>query len=229
MAHENLADLSDLHLFHGWRDGDNNKGKVFYRRLAPKILRYFRRNVFDTSKVEELVQETFLEAHRSTAMEVNNPRAYLFGIAAHVISRYIRKRRREVGRPEWQAEDIEDSLHELDPQADPEYIRQQRDEDRLFMKAMRKLPFNQQLVLELSFWEEMSGREIAEALAIPEGTVRSRVRLGRERLNQLLVELQESPEQFRTATLSFDSWQRQIHDYMTGLDPDWDKDDEIST
>jgi hypothetical protein len=97
------------------------------------------------------------------------------------------------------------------------------------MKAMRKLPFNQQLVLELSFWEEMSGREIAEALAIPEGTVRSRVRLGRERLNQLLVELQESPEQFRTATLSFDSWQRQIHDYMTGLDPDWDKDDEIST
>jgi hypothetical protein len=73
MAHENLADLSDLHLFHGWRDGDNNKGKVFYRRLAPKILRYFRRNVFDTSKVEELVQETFLEAHRSTAMEVNNP------------------------------------------------------------------------------------------------------------------------------------------------------------
>jgi RNA polymerase sigma factor (sigma-70 family) len=223
MAHENHSDRSDLDLFRGWRAGDNTMGKLFYRRLAPKILQYFRRNVFDTSKVEELTQETFIAAMRPTNAEVHNPRAYLFGIAAHVFSRHIRLRRKELGRPEWQPEDLEDSLHSLDPNPDPEYFRLRTDEDRLFMKAMRKLPFNQQIVLELSFWEQMSGREISEALEIPEGTVRSRIRLGRVRLGELIAQLQESPDQFRTATLSFDSWQRQIHDYMTDLDPEWDK------
>jgi RNA polymerase sigma-70 factor (ECF subfamily) len=232
MAHEHL---SDVDLFRGWRQGDRDMGKVFYQRLAPKILAYFRRNVFDRSKVEELTHDTFVEALNSTnraaergdVKDVGNPRAYLFGIAAHVFSRHIRQRRKELGRPEWQPDDSEDSLHSLDPTGDPEFLRLQRDEDRLFMKAMRKLPFNQQLVLELSFWERMSGTEIADTLKIPEGTVRSRIRLGRARLAQLLEELQESPEQFRTATLSFTSWQKQIHDYVTAVDPDWDKDDDL--
>jgi RNA polymerase sigma factor (sigma-70 family) len=225
MAPENHSELSDLDLFRGWRAGDNSMGKLFYRRLAPKILQYFRRNVFDTSKVEELTQETFIAAMRPTSTEVNNPRAYLFGIAAHVFSRHVREQHRVPGRPEGQPEDLEDSLHSLDPNPDPEYFRLRTDQDRLFMKAMRKLPFNQQLVLELSFWENMSGREIGEALNLPEGTVRSRIRLGRVRLRELIEQLQENPEQFRTATLSFDSWQRQIHDYMTGLDPEWDRGD----
>lgn len=222
-----LEHLSDLDLFLGWRAGDKGKGKAFYQRLAPKIMRYFRRNVFDKSRVEELLQDTFVEALRSTTSEVTNPRAYLFGIAAHRFSRYIRERRKEAGRAELQPE-IDESLHLLDPVLDPEYFRQQCEEDRIFMKAMRRLPFNQQLVLELSFWEQMPGREIAEALSIPEGTVRSRIRLGRERLAELLVELQESAEGLRTATISFNSWQHGIHDYMVGLDPDWDKVDDPS-
>jgi RNA polymerase sigma-70 factor (ECF subfamily) len=231
MAHEHL---SDVDLFRGWCDGDREMGKVFYQRMAPKILAYFRRNVYDRSKVEELTHDTFVEAlhstakaaERGTAKEVGNPRAYLFGIAAHVFSRHIRQRRKELGRPESQPEDSEDSLHSLDPLADPEYLRLQRDEDRLFMKAMRKLPFNQQIVLELSFWENMSGSEIAETLKLAEGTVRSRIRLGRDRLAKLIEQLQESPEQFRTATLSFTSWKKQIHEYMSAIDPEWDKDGE---
>jgi taurine transport system ATP-binding protein len=110
--------------------------------------------------------------------------------------------------------------------SDPEFIRLQRDEDRLFMKGIRKLPFEQQLVIELSFWENLSGREIAEALDIPEGTVRSRIRLGRKNLRALLQQLAESPEQFKTATISFTLWQRQIHEHMAELDPDWDRDEE---
>lgn len=223
MAHENVSELSDLDLFAGWRAGDRDKGKVFYRRLAPKIVRYFRRNILDVARIEELTHDTFLEAKRSTNAEVNNPQAYLFGIAANVLKKHIRERRKDLGRPDWQPENREDTLHSLDPAQDPEYIHQQRDEDRLLMKAMRRLPFPQQLVLELSFWENMTGREIAAALDIPEGTVRSRLRLGREALNALIVELQESPEQFRTATLSINTWQGQIQEYMVGLDPDRDK------
>lgn len=197
-------------------------GKLFFQRHAPKLVGYFRRNVYDRSQVEELVQDTFLECSRGSQAVVVNPRAYLFGIASHMLSRYIRRRRREVGLVDGDPGELDEPIHTLDP--DPEYFRLQTDENRLFMKAMRKLPFNQQIVLELSFWEQMSGREIAEALDLAEGTVRSRIRLGRKNLEALLVALQESPDQFRTATLSFNSWQRQIHDYMDGIDPDWNKD-----
>lgn len=216
--------LTDLELFDGWRRGDTALGKLFFRRYAPKIMGYFRRNVYDRAQIEELVQDTFLECLKvSKQVEVTNPRAYLFGIAAHLFCRYIRRRRHE---PEPIDGELggEEPIHALDP--DPEYVRLQADEDRLFMKAMRRLPFPQQVVLELSFWEEMSGREIAEVLKLPEGTVRGRIRLGRAALKRLLKELQESPEQFQTATVSFRSWQTKVHEYMAGLDPDWDKDDD---
>lgn len=211
------TNLPDSEVFARWRSGDAGMGKLFFRRHAAKLLGYFRRNVYDRSQAEELVQDTFLECLRGHG-SVDNPRAYLFGIASHVFSRYIRRRQRDAGRlDDW--DDQQDSIQALDP--DPEFFRLQTDEDRLFMKAMRKLPFNQQIVLELSFWEEMSGREIAEALGLPEGTVRSRIRLARKNMQALLAALQESPEQFRTATLSFDSWQRRIHEYMSQLDPNW--------
>jgi RNA polymerase sigma factor (sigma-70 family) len=213
---------SDLEVFERWRQGDAAMGKVFYERLAPKLLAYFRRNVFDRASVEELMHETFIECMRSRAVKVTNPRAYLFGIAAHLFSRHIRSRRRELGRVDGSIEDLNQPIDSLDP--DPEFIRLQRDEDRLFMKAMRKLPFDQQIVLELSFWENMSGREIGEALSLPEGTVRGRIRLGRQKLRALLASLQESPEQFQTATISFTAWQAKIHDYMAALDPNWNKD-----
>jgi len=214
--------LTDLEVFERWRRGDAVMGKLFYQRTAPKLLAYFRRNVFDRNVIEELMHDTFLECMRSKVVTVANPSGYLFGIASHMFSRHIRKRRREEGRVDGEVEDINQPIDGLDP--NPEFIGMQNDEDRLFMKAIRKLPFDQQLVLELSFWEHMSGREIGEALGLPEGTVRSRIRLGRQRLKLLIVELQESPEQFRTATLSFNSWQAQIHDYMAALEPDWDKD-----
>lgn len=220
MAHDKLTDLE---LFLGWRGGDRSMGSAFFLRLGPKLANYFRRNVYDRSKVEELVQETFLAAINSRHIEVTNPRAYLFGIASHIFSRFIRGRRRDQGRLDDRDID-EQPIHDLDP--DPEFIRLQRDEDRLFMKGIRKLPFEQQLVIELSFWENMSGREIAEALDIPEGTVRSRIRLGRKHLKALLQQLAESPEQFKTATISFTRWQRQIHEHMAELDPDWGRDED---
>lgn len=215
--------LTDLEVFERWRGGDAAMGRLFFQRHAPRLMAYFRRNVYDKSVVEELVHETFIECMRSTNAAVTNPRAYLFGIASHMFSRHIRRKRRELSLVDGGPEELNEPIDGLD--RDPEFMRIQRDEDRLFMKAMRKLPFDQQIVLELSFWENLSGREISEALGLPEGTVRGRIRLGRQKLQRLLVELQESPEQFKTATLTFTSWQRQVHDYMAALDPDWNADD----
>ena len=90
--------LTDLEVFDRWRRGEAAMGKLFFQRMGPRLMAYFRRNVYDRSTVEELVHETFIECMRTSGTAVANPRAYLFGIASHLFSRHIRRKRRELGR-----------------------------------------------------------------------------------------------------------------------------------
>ena len=56
----------------------------------------------------------------------------------------------------------------------------------LLARALRSIPLDLQVALELHYWEELSGPELAAVLEIPEGTVRSRLRRGRELLAERL-------------------------------------------
>ncbi len=60
--------------------------------------------------------------------------------------------------------------------------------DRLVIReAFLRLPIDQSRVLEMSYFEGYTHREIAEALSLPEGTVKSRMRLGLQKLREYLV------------------------------------------
>lgn len=221
MADETVSDHEALE---GFIRGDRRLGKLFYERFAPRVLRLFRCNVYELVEVEELTQEVFLQARKLRPGTVTSSvGGYLCGIASHLLYAYIRKIRKIRGRA-GELDEAAESLESLVP--DPEFLRAQSESDRLFMRAIRRLPFEQQVVLELSFWEDMSGSEIAEALKIPEGTVRGRIALGRKKLKRLIKELHETPQQFVSATISFASWQRNIHAYMAAIDPAWDDDDD---
>jgi len=52
--------------------------------------------------------------------------------------------------------------------------------------ALRRLPIDVQVALELYYWEDLSGPEMADVLELPEGTVRSRIRRGLGLLEELL-------------------------------------------
>jgi RNA polymerase sigma-70 factor (ECF subfamily) len=49
-------------------------------------------------------------------------------------------------------------------------------------EALRRLPVELQVVVELHYWEEQSTAEMAEVLEVPQGTVKSRLRRAREQL-----------------------------------------------
>jgi len=55
--------------------------------------------------------------------------------------------------------------------------------------ALRRLPEKFRLPLVLELWEDKSLREIAQALGVPEGTVKSRLFRARERFRQLWIEM----------------------------------------
>lgn len=80
-----------------------------------------------------------------------------------------------------------------------------REEERLLLAALRRIPVDCQVVLELHYWEEMSLTMCAEVLDVPVGTVKSRLRRARARLDVELRQLAEGP--VLEATVSrLDEW-----------------------
>ena len=72
----------------------------------------------------------------------------------------------------------------LEERAAPE-----RDEERAHLwDAVRVLPEDQRLAVLLYYYEDMSVAEIARTLGVAQGTVKSRLSRGRDRLRQMLRE-----------------------------------------
>lgn len=200
--------LSDLDLLAGWRRGDRNMGNVLYYRYAARISGFFRRNVYDRSQVESLTQDTFMALFESRST-IQDLQAYLFRTAFYKFTHYIRQRR---GLPlhddEATLADTERPASDFIP--DPEYVQSQREDKRLLMRAIRRLSPKYQWVLELSFWEELPAHAIAQTLGLPEGTIRSRLRLAKVALDEKLAELAGSPEALKESTMSTATWQLKI-------------------
>ncbi|MDC0672055.1 RNA polymerase sigma factor [Nannocystis radixulma] len=209
-------DLTDLELLSGWRRGDRRMGSALYRRHAGPITNFFRRNARSRADVEDLTQETFV-ALRESDSEIANVSGYLYRIARFKLIRYID---RVSGRPEQEddAAALERVAGELVPE--PEYVRAQREDMRLLLRAIRRLPLKHQLVIELSFWGEKSGPEIAEILDVPLGTVASRLRHAKANLEAMLGQLADSQEALRATTTTLGQWRTRIHELLAGSPPE---------
>ena len=70
-----------------------------------------------------------------------------------------------------------------------ERVAPERDEERSYLwDAVRALPEDQRLAVLLYYYEDMPVAEIARTLGIAQGTVKSRLGRGRDRLRQMLRE-----------------------------------------
>lgn len=149
---------------------------------APRLFRLAMWLERNRHEAEDLVQETFVQAlqsfHRFTPG--TNCRAWLITILHHVRSNRVRARQR---RPV--IEDVDDRIADTVPfvPAIPDHLT-----DEAILEALGSIPEAHQHVVLLCDVEGFSYREIADALAIPMGTVMSRLHRGRAMLRQRLAE-----------------------------------------
>lgn len=157
---------------------------AFEAEALPHVERLFRLALWwerDRGAAEDLVQDTLVQAlksfHRFTPG--TNCRAWLSTILRHVHSN---KRRGQ--HQERLVDDADDRIAETVPfvPAVPQHIT---DEDML--AALRDLPVAHQEIILLCDVEELSYKDIAQALGIPMGTVMSRLHRGRAMLRQALA------------------------------------------
>jgi RNA polymerase sigma-70 factor, ECF subfamily len=128
------------------------------------------------SDLEDQTQEVFLVAHRQIAQyDVQHPRAWLYAIARRCASAY---RRRSHRRHECPVETLPESTDMSDPSL--------RAEIDLLRRVFTRLDEQQQEVFLLYEFEEMSMREVAEALQCPLQTAYTRLYAARRELARAL-------------------------------------------
>ncbi|MCA9710793.1 MAG: sigma-70 family RNA polymerase sigma factor [Myxococcales bacterium] len=196
-------------LLTAWRAGDLAAGRRLFERYFEATLRFFANKV--QTDPEDFVQDVFAACvrGRDRVRDDRSFRAYLFGVAYNVLRDHYRERYRG-GSPEpLESHSVED----LAP--GPSTMARERQQDALLLDALRRLPMELQVVLELFYWEDMTTAEIGEALGIPSGTVRSRLRRGRERAQALLVELEAGGSLGETTPRGLDDWAREIRASLT--------------
>jgi RNA polymerase sigma-70 factor (ECF subfamily) len=133
----------------------------------------------------DLLQELFIKLARGAPREgVLSEKAWLYRMAHNLAVDWLRRR-----KVRWDAE--EKLLQEMDagqhPATDPDSVLMANH----FAEAMKSLPEDQRVVMQLKLWEGMTFEEIAEAQGIPLNTAASRYRYGLEKLRTLLRPLYE--------------------------------------
>ena len=179
---------------------------MFEQHFDP-LYRFFRNKIGDG--IDDAVQETFLACLTGPAFRGESSfRTYLFAIARNVLHAQMKR----LGRARAEVDVGEISVMDLGPS--PSTLAARRREERLLLSALRAIPLDMQIALELFYWEDLSGSELAVALEIPEGTVRSRLRRAREALDQKLAELAESPSLLASTTSDLEVWAKELREQV---------------
>jgi RNA polymerase sigma factor (sigma-70 family) len=199
----------DAELLVAWRGGDRGAGERLFDRHADAIARFFENKI--RSGAEDLTQATFLRMleGRDRIRAEAAFRAYAFGIARNVLREHLRELAR--GR---QVDPSVDSMAELAP--GPSTVVGARQEHQLMLEALRHLAIDDQILLELHYWEELRTDEIAEILGIPPPSTRRRLSEARARLDAKMAEIAASPELLDRTLRNLESWVAEIRGQLGG-------------
>lgn len=138
---------------------------------------------------DDLYQDTFLVAIEKNELdEDRNPKSYLISIAVNLWNNQKRKymwRNKKATIVYYQEENLE-QLADNKETAEEQFIK--KDEAETVRKLVDGLPDKMRMVILMYYMQDMSVEEIARALKIPAGTVKSRMHQAKARLKEGMVE-----------------------------------------
>jgi RNA polymerase sigma-70 factor, ECF subfamily len=164
--------------------GDRDAFAAFYDGYAPLAFGVIRRIVKDASTAEDVLQDVFWELWQAAAdydPARGTPEAW---VVTRARSRGIDRTRAMRRRNDMVLTGLKESTSAAADEGDNPARRAEH--RSLLGGALGELPDTQREVLELAYFEGLTQTEIAERTAQPLGTVKTRMRLGLERLRGLV-------------------------------------------
>lgn len=172
---------NDAELLDAWRGGDMASGSELFRRHVAVVSRFFANKVGDER--EDLIQRTFLACveSRDRIRDGSTFGAYVLRVARNKLQDHYRAKQGK------EFDTLATSVAHVGETPSQMLFRGER--DRLLAAALRSVPLDLQITLELYYWERMSVNELGEVLGIAAGTVKSRLHEARQRVRDGLSAL----------------------------------------
>jgi RNA polymerase sigma-70 factor (ECF subfamily) len=176
--------------------GDEQALGALYDRWSPLVFSVCAHILGDDDEAEEAVEETFWQAWRQAARydaERGAVSTWLTTIArTRALDRLRARRRRQeqsmTNLTETDRAQVDATVRRTDDPARDAELAERRS---LVRQALLALPAEQREVLELAYFRGFSQSEIAEQTGQPLGTIKTRVRLAMEKLEDRLGVLRE--------------------------------------
>jgi RNA polymerase sigma-70 factor (ECF subfamily) len=194
----------DATLLRAWAEGDNKAGQSLFERHAPTLRRFLRSKVTDA--VEDVLHDSFLGLRSAaTRSDIEDVRAFLFGVARNHVLMHYRRKRREIAEPLG-----DHPIASLQPR--PSEVLVSKRESRRLLRALREIPLDDQIALELHYWARLTTARAADVLEIPAGTFKWRLSRARDRLRAKLSELEADPAAVATTMDDLEHWAQRVHE-----------------
>jgi RNA polymerase sigma-70 factor (ECF subfamily) len=183
----NQPQRTDEELLVSARQGDEEAFAVFLRRHTSTVHRWMVRAV-GQEDADDMTQDVFLKAYRGLPRFRGEapPRAWLASIADNAVKNRYRARGR-FRRVFAGSADANPGLDPPERRAGPEEDAQTGESRRFVTEALKLLAPEFRMAVVLRDIEEWSYEEIAASLALPVGTVKSRIARGRGQLKEILT------------------------------------------
>lgn len=198
----------DAVLLTAWASGDARAGSRLFARHYRSVYRFFANKLPSSSEVEDLVQQTFMAAQQARARFRGEAgfRTFVLAIARNLLLKHLRDHR---------------ALDALDPDrtslADlglgASTVVQLRREQQLLLTALRRIPLDSQVVLEMTYWEQLAAKGIGEVLGETEAAVRGRLRKAKLELRGALDALARTPAELHSTLDGLERWADGLRNY----------------
>lgn len=178
---------SDETLYARWRDGDAEAGDALAERYCPALLRFFRNKVPEAAA--DLVQKTFLACMTNAppSGDLRSFRAVVYAIARKQLLRHFE------GRGQLRGVEMMSRVSLADLATTPtQRIAREEDED-IIHRALATLALDDQIAVELYYWQELSVKEVAESLGLTRGGTRAKLHRARLALRKAYEDMAGRP------------------------------------
>jgi RNA polymerase sigma-70 factor (ECF subfamily) len=192
----------DLQLVERVRQGDQRAFGILVEKYQRKLMRLLSRMVRDQHEVEDIAQEAFIKAYRALPQFRGDAAFYtwLYRIAVNTAKNYLSSRNRSMPTVSDQAMNDDDEPDERLVAQDistPETELLSKQVAIAVNQAVDALPQELRQAITLREIEGMSYEEIADTMACPIGTVRSRIFRAREAIAAKLRPILGTPDDKR--------------------------------
>jgi RNA polymerase sigma-70 factor (ECF subfamily) len=207
-----MSDDLDAQLLARWQQGDQQAGDALVSRHFASV-HGFMRGRLPESDVRDLVHQTFLAClqHPERFEGRASFRTYLLAIARNQLVSHWRRREVERGAPVSPPPDEPTS---------PSGRIARHEQQRLLLRALRRLPLDLQLTLELHYWEEMPTADIAIVMDALPATVRTRLSRARALLAEQIRLLGAEPSVTHNTITNLEDWARSLRADSSPRTPD---------